>query len=55
MSRISLGIKSKRDRTILVCVDEELHETIDELAERHGLSRSAAAYQLLSEAVKLVK
>jgi precorrin isomerase len=55
MSRITLGTKNHRNRTILVCVDEELHETIDELAERHGLTRSTAAYQLLSEAVKLVK
>jgi len=55
MSRITLGTKHHRNRTILVCVDEDLHETIDELAERHGLSRSTAAYQLLSEAVKLVK
>jgi len=54
-NKISLKLKSKRRNTILVCVDDELHEKIAEVAERNNLSMSSTCYEILNQTVDLVE
>jgi hypothetical protein len=53
--KISLKIKTKRRNTILVCVDDALHEKLAEVAERNELSMSSTCYEILSQAINLVE
>lgn len=53
--RISLKLKSKRRNTILVCVDDALHEKLSEVAERNELSMSSTCYEILNQAVDLIE
>ena len=54
-NKISLKLKSKRRNTILVCVDDELHEKIAGVAERNNLSMSSTCYEILNQTVDLVE
>lgn len=53
--KINLKIKTKRRNTILVCVDDALHERLAEVAERNELSMSSTCYEILSQAINLVE
>lgn len=53
-NKISLKLKSRRNNTVLVCMDDPLYEKISELAEANSISLSSTCYEILRQTIHLV-
>jgi hypothetical protein len=53
-NKISLKLKSRRNNTVLVCMDDPLYEKITELAESNSISLSSTCYEILRQTIHLV-
>jgi hypothetical protein len=53
-NKIQINLKSKRRNTVLVCVDDNLHEKLSKVAKKNGLSMSSTCYEILSQTIDLV-
>jgi predicted HicB family RNase H-like nuclease len=53
-NRINIKLKSRRSNTVLVCMDDELHQKISDLAERNSISLSSTCYEILNQTIDLV-